>query len=91
MDSVGYPETDSFQGSSCSIKHKSSAHNIAIPSVYVTNPAGPTKGDEGHSEHLLMKMNFLKLDHKRAETAKCLFGWRARGKEGAERKRLHGR
>lgn len=48
-----------------------------IPSVYVTNRAGPTKEDEGHREHLLMKMNFLKLEHKRAETAKCLFGWRA--------------
>ena len=49
-----------------------------IASVYVTNLAGPMKEDEGHNrEHLLMKMNFLKLEHKRAETAKCLFGWRA--------------
>lgn len=41
-----------------------------ISSVHVTNPAGPTEEDEGHGEHLLMKMNFLKLEHKRAETAK---------------------
>lgn len=44
------------------------------PPECVINPAGPVK--EGHREHLLMKMNFPKLEHKRAETAKCLFGWR---------------
>lgn len=44
------------------------------PPEYVINPAEPVK--EGHREHLLMKMNFPKLEHKRAETAKCLFGWR---------------
>lgn len=37
--------------------------------------------------NLPVKMNFLKLEHKRAETAKCPFGLRARGKEGAERKK----
>lgn len=44
------------------------------PPECVMNPAGPVQ--EGHREHLLMKMNFPKLEHKRAETAKCLFGWR---------------
>ncbi len=103
MQYILYPETNSGTNSfqwmikkqHKSIKHKSQAHSIAmvyhIRSVDVTNPAGPMEEDEGHREHLLMKMNFLKLEHKRAETAKCLFGWRAWGKEGAERKRLHGR
>ncbi len=35
-----------------------------IHSVYVTNRAEPTEEDEGHGEHLLMQMNFVKLEHK---------------------------
>jgi hypothetical protein len=46
---------------------------------------------QGLTEHILMKMYFLKLEHKRAETAKCLYHWSAPGKERVVHEWLHGR